>query len=50
MIGIKSRTINGEVFDVYTVRIKYLDIFGRMTSQHLVEWFFKYSREKGNNN
>ena len=39
-VGIESRTINGKVFDVGTVRIRYLDIFGRMTSQHLIEWFF----------
>ena len=40
MIGIENRTISGKVFDVGTVRIRYLDIFGKMTSQHLVEFFF----------
>lgn len=40
MTSIESRTIYGKAFDVSTVRIRYFDIFGKMTSQHLTEWFF----------
>lgn len=40
MVNIESRTINGKVFDVCTVHVSFYDIFGKMTSQHLTEWFF----------
>lgn len=41
IVNIESKTINGKVFDVCTVHVSFYDIFGTMTSQHLVEWFFK---------
>lgn len=46
IVGIEERTINGESYDVATLHIKYYNIFGKMTSQHLSEWFFiNHSRE-----
>lgn len=41
VINIESRTINGEVRYVCTVQVRFYNIFGKTTSQHLVEWFFK---------
>ncbi len=43
MIRIENRQIDGEMFDVGIVLVRYFDILGRMTSRHLVEWFFKGS-------
>lgn len=41
IVGIEERTINGESYDVATLHIQYYNIFGKMTSQHLSEWFFR---------
>lgn len=41
IVGREGRKINVESFDLVKVHVKYYDIFGRLTSQHLVEWFFK---------
>lgn len=41
VINIESRIINGEVCYVCTVQVGFYNIFGKTTSQHLVEWFFK---------
>ncbi len=41
VINIEDRTINGEQCYVCTVHVRYYDIFGKTTSQHLVKWFFK---------
>ena len=41
IVGKESRKIKGKSFDVVKVHVKYNDIFGKTTSQHLVEWFFK---------
>ena len=41
VINIESRTINGKVCYACTVHVRYYNIFGKTTSQHLVEWFFQ---------
>jgi hypothetical protein len=41
IVGREDRKINGKTLDVIKVHVKYYDIFGKTTSQHLVEWFFK---------
>lgn len=41
IVGREDRKINGETLDVIKVHVKYYDIFGKTTSQHLVECFFK---------
>ena len=41
IVGREDRKINGETLDVLKVHVKYYDIFGKTTSQHLEELFFK---------
>ena len=41
IVGREGRKINGETLDVLKVHVKYYDIFGKTTSQHLEELFFK---------
>lgn len=41
IVGREDRKINGETLDVIKVHVKYYDIFGKRTFQHLVMWFFK---------
>ena len=41
VINIEDRTINGVLCYVCTVHVRFYNIFGKTTSQHLVEWFFK---------
>lgn len=41
VVNIERKTINGEVCYVCTVHVRYYNIFGKTTSQHMVEWYFK---------
>ena len=41
IVGREDRKINGKTLDVIKVHVKYYDIFGKTTSQHLEELFFK---------
>lgn len=45
VIDIESQTINGASCFVCTVHVSYYNIFGKTTSQHLVEWYFKNTLE-----
>lgn len=46
IVGRESRTINGKTYDVVIVFVELYDIFGRITSHHLTEWFFLNSKQE----
>lgn len=46
IVGRESRTINGKTFDVVIVFVELYDIFGRIISHHLTEWFFLNSKQE----
>ena len=46
IVGRENRIINGASFDIIIVLVSYFNIFGKLTSQHLEELFFKTEETK----